>query len=87
MIQTLPYWGEGKDRASLRSYWNLKIAYTKDTPYHVVVTSYAVAVQDIEYLKKQKWQYMILDEAHAIKSSSRYFFFLRSFGGSEKSVI
>ncbi len=29
-------------------------------------------VQDVKYFQRVKWQYMILDEAQAIKSSSRY---------------
>ena len=28
-------------------------------------------VQDVRYFQRVKWQYMILDEAQAIKSSSR----------------
>jgi len=40
-IKALPYWGTTKDRAVLRKFWNRKsIRYDKDTPFHVVVTSY-----------------------------------------------
>lgn len=28
-------------------------------------------VQDVKYFQRVKWQYMILDEAQAIKSSAR----------------
>jgi DNA helicase INO80 len=34
------------------------------------VTSYQLIVADEKYLKKVKWQYMVLDEAQAIKSAS-----------------
>jgi chromatin-remodeling ATPase INO80 len=37
---------------------------------NVVITSYQTAVTDEKILKKIKWQYMILDEAQAIKSSA-----------------
>ncbi|KAH9410760.1 putative SNF2 protein [Ordospora pajunii] len=36
----------------------------------VVITTYQTAVSDERMLRKIKWQYMILDEAQAIKSSS-----------------
>ena len=31
-------------------------------------------VQDMKYFQRIKWQYMILDEAQAIKSSTRYIY-------------
>ncbi|KAK5128581.1 hypothetical protein LTR08_004065 [Meristemomyces frigidus] len=70
-IKVLPYWGSAKDRKVLRKFWDRKhITYTKDSPFHVLVTSYQLVVQDTAYFQKIKWQYMILDEAQAIKSSS-----------------
>ena len=42
---------------------------------HTCVTYIIVSVQvvqDVKYFQRVKWQYMILDEAQAIKSSSRY---------------
>ncbi|GAA5984905.1 hypothetical protein JCM11641_003621 [Rhodosporidiobolus odoratus] len=69
-LKALPYWGTVKDRAVLRKYWNRKsIKYDKDAPFHVVVTSYQLAVADEKYFNQVKWQYMVLDEAQAIKSS------------------
>lgn len=69
-IKCVPYWGNARDRKILRKSWDRKhITYTKDSPFHVVVTSYQFAVQDSQYFQKLKWQYMILDEAQAIKSS------------------
>ena len=69
-IKCLPYWGNAKDRKVLRKFWDRKhITYTKDSPFHVLVTSYQLVVQDSQYFQKIRWQYMILDEAQAIKSS------------------
>ncbi len=36
---------------------------------HVVVTSYPLAVRDIETLRSQPWHYLVLDEAQRIKNS------------------
>lgn len=70
-IKVLPYWGSAKDRKVLRKFWDRKhITYNKDSEFHVLVTSYQLVVQDAQYFQKIKWQYMILDEAQAIKSSS-----------------
>ncbi|KAF2861903.1 hypothetical protein K470DRAFT_213883 [Piedraia hortae CBS 480.64] len=70
-IKILPYWGASKDRKVLRKYWDRKhLTYNKDSGFHVLVTSYQLVVQDAIYFQKIKWQYMILDEAQAIKSSS-----------------
>lgn len=96
-LKALPYWGNVKDRAILRKFWNRKhLRYDRDAPFHVVITSYQLVslphlsscyictvpalnqidakrmqvVQDEKYFQTLKWQYMILDEAQAIKSSS-----------------
>jgi DNA helicase INO80 len=69
-LKVLPYWGNAKDRKVLRKFWDRKhIVYRKESPFHVLVTSYQLVVQDTQYFQKIKWQYMILDEAQAIKSS------------------
>ena len=69
-IKVLPYWGSAKDRKVLRKFWDRKhITYTRDSPFHVLVTSYQLVVMDTPYFQKVKWQYMVLDEAQAIKSS------------------
>jgi DNA helicase INO80 len=69
-LKVLPYWGNAKDRKILRKFWDRKhITYSKDSSFHVLVTSYQLVVQDAQYFQKIRWQYMILDEAQAIKSS------------------
>ncbi|KAM0680389.1 putative DNA helicase ino80 [Glugoides intestinalis] len=58
-FKVLNYWGSVQERKDMRK--NLK-------KYNVVVTSYQIAVSDELIIAKIKWQYMILDEAQAIKS-------------------
>eukprot|EP01135_Chromosphaera_perkinsii_P007631 Nk52_evm87s914 gene=Nk52_evmTU87s914 len=69
-FKVLPYWGTQADRKILRKYWNPKNLYTKDAAFHVMITSYQIVVSDESYLKRMRFQYMALDEAQAIKSSS-----------------
>ncbi|TVY80277.1 putative DNA helicase INO80 [Lachnellula suecica] len=69
-LKVLPYWGTGADRKVLRKFWDRKhVTYGEDAPFHVLITSYQLVVSDVNYFQKMKWQYMILDEAQAIKSS------------------
>lgn len=58
-FNVLGYWGNIQERKDLRK--QLRKA-------NVVVTSYQVAVSDESFMSRMKWQYMILDEAQAIKS-------------------
>ncbi|KAJ2080947.1 putative DNA helicase ino80 [Coemansia sp. RSA 988] len=70
-FKVLPYWGSPKDRKVLRkSLWNPKSLSRKDSAFHVLVTSYQLVITDESYLNRVKWQYMVLDEAQAIKSSA-----------------
>jgi len=72
-FKVLPYWGDTNDRKSLRKFWNQKSSYTtnadENAGFHVLVTSYQLIVQDVKYFQRVRWQYLVLDEAHAIKSS------------------
>ncbi|KAJ5020096.1 Chromatin-remodeling ATPase INO80 [Colletotrichum sp. SAR 10_99] len=69
-FKILPYWGSAGDRKVLRKFWDRKHStYKKEASFHVCVTSYQLVVSDVAYFQKMKWQYMILDEAQAIKSS------------------
>lgn len=61
-----------QERKILRQFWNSKGLHTRDASFHVVITSYQLVITDIKYFNRIKWQYLILDEAQAIKSSSRY---------------
>ncbi|SPN98759.1 related to DNA-dependent ATPase DOMINO B [Cephalotrichum gorgonifer] len=69
-MKIIPYWGSGSDRKILRKFWDRKhTTYKRDSPFHVCITSYQMVVSDVSYFQKMRWQYMILDEAQAIKSS------------------
>ncbi|XP_028677785.1 chromatin-remodeling ATPase INO80 isoform X1 [Erpetoichthys calabaricus] len=69
-FKVLPYWGNPHDRKVIRKFWSQKTLYTQDAPFHVVITSYQLVVQDVKYFQRVKWQYMVLDEAQALKSSA-----------------
>ncbi|RKO93401.1 P-loop containing nucleoside triphosphate hydrolase protein, partial [Blyttiomyces helicus] len=69
-LKALPYWGNQADRKVLRKFWSKKKLYAKDAPFHVLITSYQLIVTDEKHFQRIKWQYMILDEAQAIKSST-----------------
>lgn len=69
-LKVLPYWGSVNDRKVLRKFWNPKKLYAKSSPFHVLITSYQLIVSDEKHFQRIKWQYMVLDEAQAIKSSS-----------------
>eukprot|EP00742_Colponemidia_sp_Colp-10_P005551 GILJ01005934.1.p1 GENE.GILJ01005934.1~~GILJ01005934.1.p1 ORF type:complete len:1582 (-),score=305.89 GILJ01005934.1:99-4844(-) len=68
-LKTLPYWGGLNERKTLRKSLSSKALYTAEAPFHVLITSYQIVVTDEKYFHRVKWQYMILDEAQAIKSS------------------
>ena len=62
-LKVLPYWGHCSDRRILRQCFNPRKLYSYNALFHVAVTSYQILVQDEAYLKRVKWQYLILDEA------------------------
>ncbi|MCO5566352.1 hypothetical protein L7F22_020029 [Adiantum nelumboides] len=69
-FRILPYWGGLQERTVLRKNINPKRLYRKDAVFHMLITSYQLLVTDEKYLRRVKWQYMVLDEAQAIKSSA-----------------
>lgn len=69
-FKVVPYWGSPNERKILRQFWDTKDLHTKEASFHVVITSYQLIVSDYKYFNRIKWQYMILDEAQAIKSST-----------------
>ncbi len=69
-LKVLPYWGSVKDRKILRKFWSPpEKLYQRNSPFHVLITSYGLILEDEKAFNKIHWQYLILDEAHAIKSS------------------
>ncbi|KAJ0978921.1 hypothetical protein J5N97_014395 [Dioscorea zingiberensis] len=69
-LKTLPYWGGLSERTVLRKNINPKRLYRREAGFHILITSYPLLVTDEKYLRRVKWQYMVLDEAQAIKSAS-----------------
>uniref|UniRef100_A0A8D9A723 Chromatin-remodeling ATPase INO80 n=3 Tax=Cacopsylla melanoneura TaxID=428564 RepID=A0A8D9A723_9HEMI len=69
-FKVVPYWGSPQERKILRQFWDQKNLHTKEASFHVVITSYQLVVSDFKYFNRIKWQYLILDEAQAIKSSN-----------------
>lgn len=68
-LKVLPYWGSIKQRKILRKVIHPNLLYSKHAPFHVLVTSYQTIVTDKSIFGKIKWEYMVLDEAQAIKSA------------------
>ena len=58
----IAYYGSIKERKERRRGWSSFNAF------HVVVTSYNLAIQDARVFKRVKWKYLVLDEAHNIKN-------------------
>jgi len=83
-FRVVPYWGSVGERKILRRFWssgsnvrqqpdddcNSNILLS-DSSFHVVVSSYQVVLQDAKMVGRVRWQYLVLDEAHAIKNTSR----------------
>ena len=69
-FKVLPYYGTAKQRASLRKLLNPNYLHRPESVVHVLVTSYNLVVHDEKYISRIHWEYMVLDEAHAIKSAS-----------------
>ncbi|CAN8063634.1 unnamed protein product [Agarophyton chilense] len=61
-FKVLTYFGSVKERKEKRRGW------TRPDMFHVCITSYTLAVQDSLILRRKKWYYLILDEAHNIKN-------------------
>lgn len=74
-FRVIPYWGNVNGRKTLRKSFSASRGEKlhgrgRDSPFHVMITSYQLIVTDQPYLNKIKWAFMVLDEAHAIKSST-----------------
>lgn len=69
-LRVLPYWGNKNDRNELRKYWSHKRMYRRDSEFQVCITSYETLTVDEKYFNRVKWQYLVLDEAQAIKNSN-----------------
>eukprot|EP00767_Chilomastix_cuspidata_P002178 gnl/Chilomastix_cuspidata/2302.p1 GENE.gnl/Chilomastix_cuspidata/2302~~gnl/Chilomastix_cuspidata/2302.p1 ORF type:complete len:1670 (+),score=265.78 gnl/Chilomastix_cuspidata/2302:78-5087(+) len=61
-FRILLYVGTKQEREQLRKGW------TKPGSFFVCITSYRIALADSFVLRRRKWAYLILDEAHNIKN-------------------
>lgn len=70
---TLPNWSSELERFlptfSVLKYWGADRKKMKFNRFNLVLTSYSIVQIDEKIFNKTKWQYMILDEAQAIKSN------------------
>jgi helicase SWR1 len=69
-FRVLGYYGTTEERALKRKGWvnDPHHDQREKRGYNVVVTSYNIALRDINALRNVKWHYMILDEAHNIRN-------------------
>ncbi|KAF7682543.1 Chromatin-remodeling ATPase INO80 [Astathelohania contejeani] len=69
-FKIVPYWGNISERKILKKKFTGRFELTnRESQCHVVITSYQMVVTDEKIFQKVRWEYMILDEAQAIKSS------------------
>ena len=61
-LKVLTYFGTQKERKMKRAGWS------KPNSFHVCITTYRLAIQDQTILRRKRWHYLILDEAHMIKN-------------------
>lgn len=81
-FKVLTYFGSVKERRLKRQGW------TKANTFHVCITSYNLAVQDATALRRKRWIYLILDEAHNIKNfESQRWQTLLSFSSQRRLLI
>lgn len=71
-LKVLPYWGNAEERKKLSKFLDPKNLTNPAMQIHVLITSYNLITnnaKDQAKLLKIKWNYMILDEAQAIKNN------------------
>jgi len=87
-LRVLPYWGGLKERKTIRKFFQPRYWGSPTSQFHVVVTSYQLIVADEKSFQRLKWQYMVLDEAQAIKNTnSQRWKILLSFNTRNKLLL
>lgn len=69
-FRVLAYYGTLEERALKRRGWAGDPHHDNKEKrgYNVIITSYNIAMQDINSLRQVQWHYLILDEAHNIRN-------------------
>ena len=69
-FRVLGYYGTAEERQAKRRGWvnDPHHEIKEKRGYNVVVTSYNVAMQDINAIRNVQWHYLVLDEAHNIRN-------------------
>ena len=71
-MKVIPYFGANpNERKLLRRMWTNPVDLgTPDAAFHVLVTNYKLIIADEKHFARVQWQYMVLDEAQAVKNSA-----------------
>ena len=69
-FRVLAYYGTSEERQAKRKGWtnDPHLDDKSKRGYNVVITSYNIAMQDINALRTVQWHYLVLDEAHNIRN-------------------
>ncbi|KAI5062349.1 hypothetical protein GOP47_0022888 [Adiantum capillus-veneris] len=67
-MNCLVYSGSMDDRNVMREYDFYTTRKSDDLKFNVLLTGYEVLMKDHHFLSKQDWQYIIVDEAHRLKT-------------------
>ena len=69
-FRVLGYYGTAEERQAKRRGWvnDPHHENREKRGYNVVITSYNVAMQDINAIRNVQWHYLVLDEAHNIRN-------------------
>ena len=69
-FRVLAYYGSAEERQAKRRGWvnDPHHENREKRGYNVVITSYNVAMQDINAIRNVQWHYLVLDEAHNIRN-------------------
>ena len=69
-LNVIPYWGSNNNRKIIRKFFVQSKLGKRESKMHVTITSYNLAVIDSKSFHRVRWQYIILDEAQAIKNNT-----------------
>eukprot|EP00250_Pteridium_aquilinum_P001778 c11994_g1_i1 orf=341-5044(-) len=67
-MNCLVYSGSTEDRNVMKEYEFYTTSKSADLKFNVLLTGYEVLMKDHHFLSKQEWQYIVVDEAHRLKT-------------------